>query len=426
MNAINHHFIKSIILPLADKAMKTNIAASYKLIKLLQKCSKDEIMQWQNEQLQKLVEHTCQHSPYYSNIFKLHGIAPERIKTFEDLNSAIRSDAVGTVPNKKSATGGSTGDPMKYLLDHRSWSFSNANNIINWEKTGYRYGDKYIALGSTSLFVNNKSSLKHRIYYRIKNKIGLNGVNMSDEVCSSYVSFIKSKKVKFIYGYASAIYLLAKYCVKTNLNLDIKACFPTSEVLTDLFRQTIEDAFRCTIVDCYGAHDGGITAFAHNKGFFEVGYSCMVTVEKPNSDGVGPALVTDLFNYAMPLINYKLGDEILIDEARNKYYGYNGQIINQVLGRTSDIMELENGNTLTGPGFTILFKDLPVEHYCIEKIGKNAIKCNIVKLNDYTTEHENIVRSTFSKQMGKNTEFSIEYTTEIPLSNSGKRRYFMP
>jgi phenylacetate-CoA ligase len=177
-------------------------------------------------------------------------------------------------------------------------------------------------------------------------------------------------------------------------------------------------------MDSYGANDGSITAFAHKKHFFEVGYNCLVRVENPDQNGLGPALLTDLFNYAMPLINYKLGDEIQINTSKNKDYPYNGQIINNVLGRTSDIIHFENRRILTGPGFTILFKDLPVEHYCIEKNGVNSIKCSIVKLPGFEQHHEDLIKATIYKQTGENSNFTIVYTPEIPLTKSGKRKYF--
>lgn len=430
--------LKTIILPLADKAMKTCILSSYREIKKLRQYTPEDINKWQYTRLIKLIEHAYNHTKYYNNLFKKHRILPAGIRSLDDLQyipiltkTDVRKyfddlipDNIETIPHKKSATGGSTGDPMEYWLDHRSWSMSNAINIINWEKVGYNYGDQYIALGSTSLFVNKSTSLKHQIFYRLKNKIGVNGINMSDEVCSGHIALIRKKKIRFIYGYASAIYLLAKYAKAHNLKLNIQACFPTSEVLTDQFRKTIQQAFECDIIDSYGANDGSINAFSHKNGFFEVGYNCLVRVENPNQNGQGSALLTDLFNYAMPLINYKLGDEIQVDTTKNKDYPYNGQIINNVMGRTSDIIQLENGRTLTGPGFTILFKDLPVEHYCIEKNDINSIKCIIVKLPGYEQHHEDIIRTTFDKQMGENAKFSIVYNDVIPRTTSGKREYF--
>jgi phenylacetate-CoA ligase len=439
MSKIYTIILKKIILPYADKVMKTKIIYYYKRIKKMQNWSKDDVSDWQNDKLQRLVYYAYHNTIYYKKLFDEKGIDPENINSKDKLKkipvltkqnvidnyNELIVKGISQVHHIKSATGGSTGDPMKYLLDRNSWSFSHADYLYNWEKTGYSYGDKHIALGSTSLFVSKSVSYKHKFFYKLKNKIALNGINMSDEICGKYIKFIKQRKIKYLYGYASAIYLLAKYSLNNNISLDIIACFPTSEILTDLYRDTIEKAFNCQIINCYGAHDGGITAFEVEKGFFEVGYNSIINLKDKDKNNTGSALLTDLLNYAMPLINYQLGDEFQIDEGKNIDYPYNGQIINHVYGRTSDVIRLENGNILTGPGFTILFKDLQVESYSIEKMGYNTLLCNVKKQKGYNEDQEKLILSTLKKQAGENSKIQIKYINEFKLSKSGKRTYFI-
>lgn len=439
MKKVRSIFIKSLILPIADSTMKTSISRSIRQIKRMRQFSKNEINNWQNQQLKQLINHAYNQTEYYKTLFDKNHIKPGDIQTTKDLEklpaltkSDIRNNFNKLIPNnineipyKKASTGGSTGDPMLYLLGLSSWSFTNANYIINWEKTGYRYGEKHIALGSTSLFIDKKPSLKHRLFYNLKNKIGLNGVNMSAEVCEKYIELIKNKKIKFVYGYASAIYLLAKWAYENKEEVNIKSCFTTSEILTSQYRKTIFDAFHCKIVDCYGARDGGITAFAHEEGFFEVGYNCLVRIENTDQNRRGSALITDLLNYAMPFINYKLGDELLIEDRQNAHYQYNGQIINKVMGRTSDVLQLSNGNVLTGPGFTILFKDIPVDYYCIEKKAADSIICYIIKFPEFNPSHEKTIFQTLKKQAGENISVEIKCTDKPFLSKSGKRQYMI-
>jgi phenylacetate-CoA ligase len=432
-------FLKKLVLPFADKTMGTSISTKLKQICKMREWGKDEIEAWQNQKLYELTQHAYHHTRYYKRLFDKLGIKPTDIQTKSDLNKLpkltkkdIRENLQDLIPDniesiayKKASTGGSTGEPLKYYLDLNSWSFSNANTILNWEKAGYRYGDKYVALGSTSLFVEKKKSLKHFIYYKIKNKISLNGVNMSDEVCEHYVGLINEKKVKFIYGYASSIYLLAKFIIRKELKLDISTCFTTSEVLTNEYRTTIKKAFDSHIVNCYGAHDGGITAFSHKNGFFEVNYNSLLSYDiKDKQNTVGSLSVTDLFNKSLPMINYEIGDEVLVKSELNESYNYNGQILNEVLGRTTDIIELENGNVLTGPGFTILFKDIPVEYYFIEKVGVNQINCHIKKLESYDNKHEDLIMSTLKNQMGEKSIINILYTEKIFRRKSGKQKFF--
>lgn len=437
MYRIYSEILKNIVLPLADKTMQTKISYYLKKIRQMNDWSKDAITDWQEQKLKKLVTHAYNETKYYNELFKKIGINPDNIKTLDDLKKippltkeiiknnfeAITPKNLSIIPHKKSSTGGSTGEPLVYFLDYESWSFIHANQILNWEKTGYRYGDKFIALGSTSLLVEKQKSLKHDIYYKLKNKIGLNGINMADNVCSSYISFIKKSKIKYIYGYASSIYMLAKYLLKNKEDLIIKVCFPTSEVLTDIYRTTIEKAFRCKVLNGYGANDGGVSAYEHVIGFFEVGYNSIVNTRNSGQNNGSPALLTDLLNFAMPLINYQLGDEIVIDNTAHNHL-YNGQIINKVMGRTSDIIELENGNSITGPGFTVLFGKLPVDYYYIEKDGYNSIKCLIKKRSDFQKEHLDLILTTLEKQCGKDVKINMNYIEEIKYTNSGKIKYF--
>jgi phenylacetate-CoA ligase len=432
--------LKYFVLPVADKVMHTHTSYYLKSISELNKLSAAQIRAWQDEQLQRLILHAYDSTKYYRSLMDRLRLRPSDITCIDDLSllpeltkedirsnfNDLQSAKLSMLHYRQASTGGSTGNPLKYLRDNRSWSFSNANNILNWEQYGYKYGDKYIALGSTSLFVNKSSSWKHKLYYLLKSKIGLNGINMSDQVCHSYVQLIKEQGVRFVYGYASSIYLLAKYCLKKGIALPITACFPTSEVLTDEYRTVIKKAFNCGILNCYGAHDGGVTAYDHDRGYFEVGYNCLVRtsdehVESPSSFA-RPALLTDVFNYSMPLINYRLGDDFVNVGTRADY---NGQTIEKIGGRASDILKLENGHVLTGPGFTILFKDLPVNHYCIQKTGVNQVKCYIFQDAGFTNEHEALILGTLQHQLGHDVDIDIEYTLEIKRTPSGKVAYFL-
>ena len=436
MSRLYSEVLKKIIFPIADSIMRTNIIKYYQQIKNMSNWSKGTINEWQNTRLQKLISHAYNNTKYYKNLFDKIGMNPKSVrkKDLLDLPILTKNDIVenysdlvpeniAQIHHKEASTGGSTGDPLRYLLDYRSWSFFHANTIFNWEKTRYRYGDKYVALGSTSLLVNQPKSPSQIIYYTLKNKVGLNGINMSEQVCEKYLQFIKKRKIKYVYGYASAIYLLASYALRNDISLELFACFPTSEVLTDLYRSTIRRAFNCDIVNFYGARDGGITAFEHEKNCFEVGYSSIVTVKEKDQNNIGSALLTDLFNFAIPLINYQLGDQVQLND--NNDYPYNGQIINHIFGRTSDVIRLENGHVLTGPGFTVLFKDLPVEAYSIEQVGSNSLICKIKRYDGYEEEHDNLINETIQKYAGEHINISIEYVNEFELTSSGKRRYFI-
>lgn len=438
-NNISSTISKNLIIPLADKIMHTSIKKSYNQILGMHKWNSSEVTEWQNNRLLKLIDYAYKNTEYYKELLDSSGIIPSDIKTTNDLKyipiltkSVLRdnfskfiSKEINNIPHIKGHTGGSTGNPSPYYQSRNSWSFINANTWYNWEKMGYKYSEPFLALGSSSLYVAHKSSIKHIIYYKLKGKIAVNGINISDSTCASYIELINKKKIRFLYGYASSLYLLAQYVLKYGLKVEIKCCFPTSEVLTKQYRETIQNAFKCNIMDCYGANDGGVNAFSFVPGFYEVGYNSIVRLSDNSNNTSGDALLTDLFNIATPLINYQVGDQIIIDQKNNETYAYNGQVINGILGRTSDIITLGNGRKLTGPGFTILFKDIPVEYYCIEKVTDYELICWIIKLSSFNDQHKKLILDTIAKQAGNDIKISIKDISSPFLSKSGKRIYFI-
>jgi phenylacetate-CoA ligase len=420
----------------ADLAMRTSVVSWYRRIRRMNGWKNPDVVTWQNEQLEKLIIHFYENTLYYKNLLDSLGIDPYKVKSIDDLKrippltkktirehfDELTPKNLKRIPFKYAATGGSTGDPLKFTLDLNSWSYTTASNIYSFEQKGLLYGDKYIALGSSSLFPVDEKSRLHSLYYSLRKKLPMSGINMSDEVMEKQVDYILKNRIEYIYGYASAIFLLAKFVKSGNLNVKLKACFPTSEILTDDYRKQIEEAFHCIVMDGYGARDGGITADELTAGYYHVGYNSLAEVIDCYTENTGKLLVTDLLNYAFPFIRYEIGDEVTLVPGNLPFY--NGQVFSKILGRESNVIHLENGHNLTGPGFTILFKDLNVIAYKIYKTGSLRIKIDILPDKKYSMEEEKFILDTMKKQAGDNCEVIIEYFEKFDSEKSGKRNYF--
>jgi hypothetical protein len=64
-------------------------------------------------------------------------------------------------------------------------------------------------------------------------------------------------------------------------------------------------------------------------------------------------------------------------QLKEQPYKYNGQVISQILGRKSDVLQLDNGHILTSPGFTILMIKFDVVAYDIQKISGTEVKMQV-------------------------------------------------
>ena len=429
------------IIRMADLRFHTNMPRWYRRVLRMSAWTPSQIMEWQNNALRKLLNTAYNHSVYYRELFDSLKIKPSDIRALEDLKvlpiltkdiiserfDDILLDNSEAYHFESGSTGGSSGVPLKYIKDNDSWGFDNAFLIHMWQSTGYYYGDKYLALGSSSILPENKASLIHNLFYKLKGKVAFNAMNVSDEVMEKCLRLVKEKKIHYIYGYASSLYMLAKYVIKHKAQdlVDIRACFPTSEILTDVYYNTIKAAFNCAILDGYGAHDGGVVGFKLNRdGGFKVGYNSLVEVNSLSQEDpdFGNILVTDLTNIVFPFIRYDLGDVVRIGHGYNNYH--NGQVLEQVVGRNSDVIELENGNILTCPGFTILFKDLHIRGYRFFKLEPMEIIVEIVKDNGFDKKEEGLVISTVKRYAGEDCDVKIVYADNLVRRENGKMFYF--
>lgn len=175
------------------------------------------------------------------------------------------------------------------------------------------------------------------------------------------------------------------------------------------------------MLDGYGAGDGGITAFNFNGNYFNVAYNCLLETNQEVNLNSGLVYSTDLLNFSFPFIRYEVGDGAELGSKNS----YNGQIITKLLGRKPNLIKLENGKVLIAPGFTVLFGELNVKAYRINKTDINQITVQVVKDVSYSKKDEEIIKTSFNHHAGKDCKIIITYHNSFCLSNSGKRDYFL-
>lgn len=428
-------FLLSIVLPVAETIQGTCATKWYKQIVNMQSWSSADVVEWQNSQLQALVRHAYEHTVYYRRLFDEKGITPDDIRSAADLCklpiidkqianehfNEIVPDNLKLFKYRKGKTGGTTGEPMFYYCDENTWGYVTANKIFNWKKTGYRYGDAFAALGSSSLF-SNKPSFKRRVYDMLRREYGLNSVDLTDEKCAKYVDFIRKKKIKYINGYAASLYVFAQYVSRNNIDLSqIKVVFSTSENLTDQYRELIENTFKCKVMDCYGARDAGITAYETSRNHYQIGYNVIAEIIDEVAPNTGTVLSTNLLNFTFPLLRYQLGDEAELEPTPQDY---NGHQFKRILGRTSDVLRLDNGHSLSATGFSMIMKHFDIEAFDFHKIDERSVLLRIKRKDNYSESQESQIKKTIQGYLGSECDLQIEYVDHFDTLANGKHRYY--
>lgn len=439
MSRLREAFLLHVVFPLGELVKGTCATKWYKRISKMGQWTVSEIEGWQDRQLQEFVRHAYEHTVYYRRLFDGLAINVDDIRSRRDLErlpvitkdiinanyNDLIPDNLPSFKHRLCRSGGTTGVPVQYNCDEDVWGYVTAAKLYYWKKAGYRFGDPFIAFGSASLF-SRKPSLARRLYDLIRNEHPLNCVDLTDEKCQQYCEYIKKRRIRFIYGYAAAIYILACFIKKNRIGMDgIKGVFTTSENLTDWYRSVIEEAFQCKVMDCYGARDAGITAYEAGPGSYCIGYNTIVEIGDAIGDGVGSVISTNFLNYSFPLIRYRFGDEAELCPA-DEVKDYNGQQFKRLLGRSSHVLRLENGRSLSATGFSMIMKEFDISAFDISKSGENAVLLRIQTIPGlYTEEQEATITKTLRKYLGDDCDLTIEKVSRFETASNGKRTYFL-
>ena len=137
---------------------------------------------------------------------------------------------------------------------------------------------------------------------------------------------------------------------------------------------------------------------------------------------IGRIVVTDLFNYAAPLVRYDTGDcgalETISLNGRKK------RCITKFSGRKVDLITDSNGNLVSPHQISNCMWDFQnVRQFQLiqETATKNILKINVTENFDNADE----IICTLKSVLGTLAEIEIERVDEIPVLASGKRRFIV-
>lgn len=442
MGKIKEWAIINVAYRIADLKFHTSVTKWYNRIAQMRRWTPQEIVAWQEELLRKRIEHAYNHIPYYKKLFDNLDISPSDINSIADLEKIpimtkeeiikhtdeLIPDDISKYGNHKVSTGGTSGNPLAYISDNASWGFLEALRIHGWKQSGFRYGDKFAALGSTSIGVGKKKSVFHKMYYALRGKVAMSSKTLSEKELARYASIISEQNIHYIYGYGSSIFLFTRYVTENNLSstMEIRAVFPTSDLLTDIYVEAIKKAWGCEIIDSYGAHDGSIGAYRRiGEPGFKVGYNTIVQTDNSLGANHGNAILTDLIGMAFPFIRYDVCDVVELDTKASYSADYNGQVIKTLVGRVTDVIKLSNGHYLTGISLNNLFKDLPILGYRVDVIHDDEIRATIVPSPHFTNEDQQELQAALEEFIDNNYTITIAITNELEKRPNGKSVFLM-
>lgn len=432
----------------AERACGTDYQKQYRAIKQIHNVN--ELAQFQAEKISELLAHAKVHVPYYRKIF--NSLGPDEPKewtravfsqipllTRNGLRANFKFLQSDDIARRKwflTKTSGSTGEPVQFVHERaffkwlKATTFYYHNDILGINESSCK---KLQLWGMEPEVLHNTIHLKEEVAYRLWNKVLLNGFRMTLADLERYINFINRYKPELIIAYSSSLYELCRFAAKRNMDIyRPKKLICTGESLRDYMREQIESVFGTKVYDFYGSRDVGVLAAECEAGFMHL-FDFWNQVEvlddtkkrQVKAGQEGAVAVTNLFNYAMPLIRYDIGDVAVLGPKRCPC-GNLLPTFERVSGRFTDRLTLEDGTVISGLIFTAIFggwcNNGHFKQYQVIQEDYRKLSINVVLDSRFEDADRRNVESEIRAFIG-DCKITWNFMDEIPPRRSGKLEY---
>jgi len=319
-----------------------------------------ELKELQEKKLHAIIDHAYNNTEFYHRKLKNADIRPSDIRTSKDLQKipittknelrkyglkSMLSQSIDFKKCKLISTSGSTGIPLKIIYDEISDDFSKAVNLRSMIENGLKLRDRWVNIGDPRLS-GNKSWFQKLGFYNLIT------LNIFDDIKKEVETLIEMNP-DTIMGYPSQFNLIAQYVKRYDIKkIKPRNIFTTAELLDNKTRNLINSVFNLELIDLFGCIEVNRTAWecSEHQGY-HLDIDSVIPEFVKNGENVEPGergniIYTCLYNYAMPLIRYDIGD-IGVPSDDLCHCGRGLPLMKSVEGRVDDFIRLGNGKNIS-------------------------------------------------------------------------------
>jgi phenylacetate-CoA ligase len=380
--------------------------------------------------------------PYYTRLLDEHGLPPARIQSFEDFaripyltRDLLRQHLDDLQPRRKlrrvqrMSTGGSTGSPVTVMVDAERAAFTDATRLRAHRWFGVDMGAPEIVLWGSPIETGRQDWLR-TIRDRLINSHLLSAFDLGEPALARYADILARERPHKLFGYASALYLLARYLQRHDRAPgpdSLRVAFATAEPLYEFQRTAIQSAFGCPAAVEYGSRDAGLVANECPAGGLHIAAEgIMVEIRPDPGAGAAPRgeiVVSNAYSFAMPLIRYRTGDVGSLAAGACRC-GRGLPCLGAVEGRRTDFLVTPQGRVLHALGAIYVLRDLPgLREFQVVQERLDLIRVTLVPDQGFVRETPDRVVAGLTRLLGDGIAVEVETATEIPRAGSGKHRY---
>ena len=407
--------------------------------------SREQLAGVEKGKLLALLSHARQTVPYYKKLLSEADIGDASGFDYEDyrrlpaltkeiirnqLDELVSRDLDGNRLDPNS-TSGSTGEPLFFYTDLRSKSYRKAAVARNRSWVGINNGDAVARLWGADIDARRARSIRGKVHARITREIFLSAYELDQTRLHSYAEAIRKHKAKLLIGYPSVLSTFGEFCVENSLAFpSLKAIICSAEALLPFHRESIEASFSAPLFNRYGCREVGDIAQEAPGSNGLVVNSDRVYVEildesgRPCSAGeTGDIVITDLDNYGMPLIRYVTGDRGSWAPAESNATKLPYPVLENVEGRSLDVVVSPTGNRIGGTFWTILLRMRPgIKMFRVVQMSIDAITIQYVRTPDIKDVDTGYFERKIREKCGPGMAIRFEEVTDFDIPDGEKFR----
>lgn len=373
----------------------------------------------------EIKKHAIENTDFYSKM-KIEDIFPVVNKDIIRHNyGAFKSKTGFELPLHISSTSGSTGTPFSIVQDH----VKRCRNIADLKAFGQLFGYKS---HFPMLFFRIKNERLQRTRTKVRefleNIYYIDSSNLDDVNLEKWRELLLKKKPHTIFSYPTTLEIFVDFLERKG---DSSNAFKIQRILTagEMIPQNtinrLERLFGCSLIRRYSNMELGILAqdmgsqdrryLLNTSSYY---FECLsLDSDEPVKFGeLGRIVITDLFNYAMPLIRYDTGDLGIFEEDSNTSEMY----LKEIYGRSRDCIYSTRGGVISPAAISVKMWGLDkVKQWQFVQNNKNEY---YLKINSDECLNTGQIILKLKELLGDDANIQIEYLTEIPVLSSNKRK----
>lgn len=441
---MNPRIVRKILYPAYRFIKQDKILPKLTELEKNQWLSTDAIREFQWSKLKKLLAYAHEKIPYYRALFSKAGLEPNDINCAEDYRKIpiltkddIRNhiseltapdfDRKFLLPN---STGGSTGENLNFYNDLSQGEYSRANTIRCNRWMGVDIADREAWLWGSPFDIAKSEERWNRILSYFMNNLKLSSYDLSEKSLKEYSKKLSKFRPRLITCYPTPMATFADYLLKNGVNtIRPQAVITSAETLFDHQRELIESAFGCRVFNRYGCREFGNIAHecAEHSGLHVIAdrlYLEFLDNGRPvNTGETGEIFVTDLDNYGMPFIRYKIGDMGVPSDRKCKC-GRGLPLVEKVEGRVFDVVRTPSGQALGGTFWTLLSRAVEgIRQFQVIQTEIEGVTIKIIVDGTFRNESLEYLQKKIAEHCGRDFKVYFQIVDNIPLTKSGKFRF---